>query len=374
MGLTPTWWLADFMTGDLIDTVPLQGVALASSLDHGRFSASLDLSQLGLSMAGARDLLAQLRYGRCTLVPILEGVSDGQGRPPTSRALGEWWISRVTGSHRSPIVELGGEEFGAYLGHLDVVEDFKGTLDPVVAARQMMDLAFTYSQDVVVDLQEWVSHTGATVEVDIGEATTDYLSAIRDLQEADGGPFEWMIETGLVLSGWSPQRVTRTLQVGQPEMALDRPDVTLEVTGPGRAPASLLDATWDWDEARSTTNVNGWGAGAGDDQLGPFHEGRTRATGEPGKSRTVVDRSALTEAQVRRRVRAALAQLTPEDRMFTADMPTDRYTPRVGEVYSWSCDASWTRIARTGRVKCDGWSWNSRDADMYQLDLVEVSS
>ncbi|MGY5764992.1 hypothetical protein ACXET9_07325 [Brachybacterium sp. DNPG3] len=373
MGLSPSYFIADFSTGDMIDVLPLQGVRLASSLAPGAFSASLDLRSLGVSMAAARDLVGRLQHGRCTLVPVLEGTSTGVGSPPTSRALGEWWMARVTGSYASPIVSLSGPEFAGYLSYLQPVDDVQGSaLDPVVTARGLMSSAFTYSQTVVVDLQSWVSHTGAKVPVDIREGTSDYWTEIADLQEAAGGPFEWMLKTGLVLSGWSPRRVTRTLEVGQPELALIRDDITLEIAAPGTGPASLLDATWDWDEDRSATNVNGFGAGRGADQIGPFSEARARATGEPGKSRMISDPTALTEAQVRRSIRRKLAQLTPEDRAFTATMPTSSYTPMVGEVYHFLADASWTRPATASQVKVDGWSWSSADPDVYNLDLVEV--
>lgn len=373
MGLTPAYYIADFESGDMLDVLPLESVRLASSLAPGSFSASLDMRALGRTMPEARAVLNLLKWGRCTLVPVLEGLSTGAGNPPTSRALGEWWISKVTGSYVDPVVSLSGPEFAGYLSALQPVEDIKGTLDPVVTTRNLMELAFTYSQSVVVDLQSWVSHTGATVPVDIQQGTSDYWSEIADLQEADGGPFEWMIRAGLTLTGWSPTKVTRTLEVGQPTLALTRDDITLEVAAPGQGPASLLDATWDWDESRSATNVNGFGAGSGDDQLGPFHEGRTRQSGEPGKSRMITDRAALTEAQVRRSIRRKLSELTPEDRAFTATMPVDRYTPSTGEVYEWRSDATWTMPARSGRVKCDGWSWSSNSPDTYGLDLVEVS-
>lgn len=371
-----TWFLADFMSGDLVDTVPLEDVQLTSSLEPGRFSASLDLSTMGLPMGEARALLDLLRGGRCTLVPIIEGVSTGAGNPPTSRELGEWWISDVDGTYLSPIVRLSGPEFAGYASHALLVEDFltaKGepvTRDPVVTAREMLGLLFSRSQTVAVDLQSWVSHTGATVPVDGRKLRRTYADHIADLMEAEGGPFEWVIRSGLVLDGWVPLRVTRTLEVGQPVLSLVRDDITLEVAGPGAPPASLLDASWAWSESSSASTVYGWGSGSGVKQIGEAFASRDRLTGEPVKTRLVTDPSAGTMAQLRRSTRRALARFSPDQRAFTAALPVDRYTPRTGERYQWRSDATWTRPAESGTVRCVGWSWRSSDPTNYTLDLV----
>ncbi|MFC0673557.1 hypothetical protein [Brachybacterium hainanense] len=370
MGLTPTWYVADFMTGDLIDTFPLEGVQLESSLRPGMFSASLDLRKTGRSMGEARELLDLLKNGKGTLVPVLEGLSNGAGNPPISRELGEWWIGQVAGTYRSPIVQISGPEFSGYAREVLLAEDFKGTLDPVKTAREMLALLYSRSQTVAVDLQGWVSHTGARVEVDARKIRDTYWDHISDLQEAEGGPFEWMIRSGLVTTGWVPQRVTRTLEIGQPTLAFSRPDITLEVTGPGSQPASLLDAGWGWDERASASTVYGWGAGAGADQVGEAFASRSREPGEPVKNRLVTDPAAMTMDRLRRTTRAALRRFSPEERTFTATMPTDRYTPRTGEVYQWRSDPTWTRPGETGTVRCVGWSWSSSHPDDYTLDLV----
>lgn len=366
-----SFYIADFQSGDLIDTLPLESVRLSSSLQPGQFQADLDLRKTGRSMGEARDLLDLLRAGRATLVPIREGVSTGPGNPPTSLALGEWWIASATGSHRSPIARLAGPEFAGYAKHVMLWDDFVSqSADPVVTMRQMLWDLYTTEQTVTVDLQSWISHTGARVAVDARKYTTDHWSAISDLQDADGGPFEWMIRAGLVQSGWIPERVTRRLEVGQPVLSLNRPDITLEVSAPDAPPASLVDASWGWDETASANWVFGLGAGRGDDRVGPVQSTRSRVTGEPVKSRTVTDPDAMTTAQIRRVTRSSLARLSPDERVRTASMPASRYTPRTGEAYSWRADESWTRAAESGTVRCVGWSWSSQSPDVYELDLV----
>lgn len=371
MGLSATYYLADFQTGDLLDTLPLEAVTLESSLRPGAFTAQLDMRKTGRSMAEGRALLDLMRNGKTTLVPIREGLSTGPGNPPTSRELGEWWISRLAGTHRGPVVVLGGPEFSGYAHHAVLVENFIGkSFDPVVVARDMLQDLYTTSQNVAVDLQSWISHTGTKVEVDARIAKTDYWAAIADLQEAEGGPFEWAIRSGLAMNGWVPSRVTRTLEVGQPTLAFDRPDVTLELTAPGRPPASLLDASWGWDEEASASTVYGWGAGHGKDQIGEAFASRTREVGEPVKTRTVTDPNAMSMPQLRRTTRSALRRFSPEERTRSATMPVNAYTPRTGEVYQWRADASWTRPAESGTARCVGWSWSSKSPDVYQLDLV----
>lgn len=371
MGLDLTYYLADFQTGNLLDTLPLESVKLESSLRPGAFAAQLDLRKTGRSMAESRALLDLMRAGKTSLVPIREGVSTGAGNPPVSRELGEWWIAKADGSYRSPVVSLSGPEFAGYASHVVLWDDFKSVAaDPVVTMRQMLWDLYTTSQTVTVDLQEWISHTSAKVEVDVRKYTTDHWSAIQDLTEAEGGPFEWVIRSGLAQDGWIPTRVTRTLEVGQPTLAFDRPDITLELSGPGRPPASLLDASWGWDEGASASIAFGIGAGHGKDQIGPVQATRSRETGEPVKSRAITDPGAMKLAPLRRSTRAALRRFSPEERTRTARMPTDRYTPRTGEVYEWRADESWTRPAESGSVRCVGWSWSSQSPDVYDLDLV----
>lgn len=371
MGLNLTYYLADFQTGNLIDTIPLESVSLSSSLRPGAFAAQLDMRKTGRSMAEGRALLNLMRAGKTTLVPIQEGLSTGPGNPPVSREMGEWWISRGAGSYASPIVTIGGPEFAGYASHVVLWDDFVSqSADPVVVMRQMLWDLYTTSQSVTVDLQSWISHTGARVEIDARKYTDDHWSAIQALTDAADGPFEWVIRSGLVQSGWIPTRVTRRLEVGQPTLGFSRNDITLEVSGPGKPPASLLDASWGWDEEASASVLFGMGNGAGAKQIGPVQAARSRQTGEPVKTRLVTDRASMSLSQLRRTTRAALRNYTPEERARTATMPVDRYTPRTGEVYQWRSDESWTRPAESGTVRCVGWSWSSQSPDVYELDLV----
>lgn len=373
MALTPVYYLADFQTGDLVYRFPMGAVTVQSlsSGQPGAFSAQLDLRKLGVSMTEARSILGLMDSGTTTLVPVREGVSNGIGNAPISSELGEWWVAAVSGTIKSPIVTLSGPEFAGYLQYRQVVRTWSSeSADPVATARQMMWEAFRTDQTVAFIPQEWISHTGARVPVDARIGTTDYWAAIEAMQDDESGPFEWMIRTGLVQDGWTPKRVTRTLEVGQPVLALQRLDITLEVTAPGLTPASLLDADWSLDESRSASTMYGFGAGAGDDQIRSTIA-RARVAGEPVKSRRVTVRDATKAAQLRPHVRAALARATPSNHVFQAVMPTDRYTPAQGTVYSWRNDATWTRPARGGSVRCVGWSWNPGQ-DTYSLDLVEV--
>ena len=371
--MKPVYYLADFASGDLIYRFPMDAITprrLTSGFP-GQFEMALDLRALGESMAGARSVLDLMDSGTTTIVPVREGVSTGIGNPPTSSELGEWWVAEVDGTIREPIVTLSGPEFAGYLQHRLVIRDWSSqSADPVATARQMMWEALRDGQTVEFTPQEWISHTGARIPVDVRTGTTSYWDAIEGLQDAEDGPFEWVLRSGLVQDGWTPKRVTRTLEVGQPALGFQRPDITLEVTAPGLVPASLLDATWSRDEGRSASTMYGFGAGSGDDQIRSTVS-RSRAVGEPVKSRRVTVRDAMTVGQLRPHVRAALARATPANHVFTAVMPTDRYTPVVGSVYSWRNDETWTVPARGGQVRCVGWGWDQRE-DTYSLELVEV--
>lgn len=373
MAVTPTYYLADFMTGDLLEPLPIgaaSGVSLESSLRPGRAELTVDLQAAGFTMAEGRAWVEELRYGRCTLVPIMEGVT--QGTSITSRELGEWWICAARGTYRGSRVVLSGPEWDGYAQSVLVADAFKGTLDPVATTRQLLDLLYSTDQNVVVDLQEWISHTGARIPIDIREVTRDYWTEIADLQEAEDGPFEWMTRTGLVLDGWVPRRVTRTLEVGQPRLDLSRPDITLEVTAPGKDLASLVDAEWGWDKRTYPSTVYGHGSGRGTDQYGPVWRSRSRVTGEPAINSVLTRPDAQSNAELDRYVRAALNRLTPQNTTFAAPLLADQYTPRKGETYTFLADAGWSQPAIEKSVQCAGWTWRSQSPDVYNLDLVEV--
>lgn len=376
MGMKPTYYLADIQTGVLYgQTLPLQNVRLSSTLNPGQFSATLDMRKLGALGEGHR-IRELLLAGKCTLVPILEGTSRGENFPPTSTALGEWWISGVADAPPSPFLQLSGPEFEGYAKEVLVTETWiYKTEDPVTQLRRLLYALFTTSQNIDVRYRSWTTDTGGLTPIEIRTSTTDYMSAIRGIQDSEGSPFEWMIDTHLELDGWSPRRVVRTLEVGQPVLATDYPGVTLELAGPGRPVASLLSFSREASEHRSASTVYGWGAGSGDDQIGGggVFTSRARVPNEPVKTRQVVDRSAMTVAELKRRTRAALRAATPEDQAFTATFPTGWHVPGRGRVYQWRTDAQWTRPAESGTRRCVGWSWSSgQNSDVYQLDLVEA--
>src|SRR5699024_11302293 len=88
---------------------------------------------------GARSVLDLMNAGTTTLVPVREGVSTGIGNPPTSVELGEWWVSKVEGTIRSPLVTLSGPEFAGYLQHRQVLRNGSSqSADPVASARQVL--------------------------------------------------------------------------------------------------------------------------------------------------------------------------------------------------------------------------------------------
>lgn len=369
MVLTPTWYIADFMTGSMVDVLPLEGVRLSSGIVPGDFSASLDLRKTGLSKQGARRLLADLSNGKRTLVPVQEGVSTGAGSPPSSRALGEWWISKIVAHYRDPIVRLSGPEFAGYTEHVLVVNDRIGDEDPVEQARFLLGDLYNTSQTVAVDRGDWTSTV--RIKMDIRTVRQTYASALNDLGSNAGAPagFEWLIGTSLTLSGWSPTKVKRKLEMAQPTIRFPRPDILLEVTAPGLPIASLADATVTRDEAESASTVYGWGFGSGDDQIGSEFTSRAREADEPVKTRLISDPGAKNPAMLKRSTTRALARFTPELRDLSARLLASRFTPRAGEVYEWRADESWTRPAENGEVRCVGWSWSTSDPEFYDLDL-----
>lgn len=369
MGLKPVYYLADFMTGDMLGpTLPLEGVRLTSSLQPGRFDASLDMRKACDSFAEAKGLLDLMRAGKATLVPVLEGLWDGGDRL-TSRIMGEWWIGDIQATHSDPVVRLSGPEFAGYSKELLVTASWTGLKDPFVTVRDMIrEMTRT---DQTIDVTTGTAVAGFTVEVDVQKSKVSYWDAIRSLQDGGSRSFEWWIEPSLHLDGLAPYSLGRTLRLGSPDIRFDRPDVTLELTTPGTPPASLLDMSRGWSESAVATTVYGFGAGSGETQKSAYTS-RSRESGEPGKSRLVTVRDALTYDQVKRATAAALRRFTPEDKVFPVVMPTAAYTPRLCEVYGFIREPSWSMPELyQGQVRCVGWSWSS-SSDTYQLDLVDA--
>jgi len=367
--LIPTWYIADFMSGDMVDVLPLHGVRLSSGVIPGSFSASLDLRKTGLSKAGARALLADLSHGKRTLVPVQEGVSTGTDSPPSSRALGEWWISKITASYRDPVVVLSGPEFAGYADHKLVTVTRSGDRDPVEQARYILGDLFLNGQTVQLDRRDWTSTV--RIKMDVRAYTQSVGAALNDIGANGGAPvgFEWLIGVDLALTGWSPTKVRRTLEMAQPTIRFQRPDILLEVTAPGLPGASLTDAQWVRDEEAAASTVYGWGAGHGKDQIGPAYTSRSREPGEPVKSRVISDMGAKNMQSLIFATNRAMETYTPERRELTARLLATRFTPRAGEVYEWRADESWTRPPENGQVRCTGWSWSSSDPEFYDLDL-----
>ena len=373
MGMTPAYYLADFMTGRMLGPVlPLESVSLSSSFQPGQFSAGLDMRKAVDSFTEARNLLDMLRAGKCTLVPVLEGLSNGHAAPLQSRALGEWWISDVTATHSDPVVTLSGPEFAGYFKHLLVSATWKGRYEAWKLVRDMMREATRTDQTISFTTGE--GSGGPLVDVEIEKSKVDYWSGIESARDGDENGFEWRVGLTLHQDEAAPIAVGRTLQLGAPDLRFHRLGVTLELVTPGAPPASALDMTRGESATSLMSTIYGWGAGAGKDQVSAWTS-RKREPGEPIKTQMITVRDAKYPA-LKRATNRAIQKSTPLDQVFPVSMPTDRYIPSPGEVYSWIREPSWSMPERVeGSVRCVGWSWSTPRPgapDTYTLDLVEV--
>lgn len=373
MVLRPAYYLADFMTGQMLGPVlPLEAVTLVSDFQPGHFRASLDMRKAADSFAESAEILDMLEAGKCTVVPVLEGLSNGHANPAASRALGEWWISTVARDYSDPVVRLSGPEFAGYFKDLLVTQTWQGSFTAWALVRDMMREATRTSQ--TISFSTGVGGGGPTVEADIQKSRTDYWSAIQSVQDDNTAGFEWRVSTSLGLDGIVPVSVVRTLTLGAPTIRYDRRSVTLELTTPGSTPASLTGMSRTTSEHASASTVYGFGAGGGEDQYSGWTS-RSRVPGEPGKSKLIVVRDAMSNNQVRRATARALQRATPDDRVFPVSMPTDRFTPTLGELYSFLREPSWSfPTAESGDVRCAGWSWSQPrpgEADEYVVQLVK---
>lgn len=373
MVLSPTYYLADFFTGEFRGVaLPLEAVKLSSNFAPGQFSASLDMRKIASSFNESAQILDMLKTGRSTLVPVVESSDADVASHGPYRALGEWWISVVDATYSDPVVRLSGPEWAGYTKETLITRSWKGTIDAWLGLRQMLARVKDYDQTIQLTLG--LRRAGFEVEVDVREGDVDYWTAIESLQDTSGGQFEWRIESSVDVVDGVPRGVSRNLRMEAPDFRVDRTDVTLELTTPGTAPASLIDFSRTYSEHQSASTVIGRGGGAGASQLSASSS-RSLADGEPAKTRLITVRDAVKTSVLRRATRKALLSQRARDAVFQVSMPTDRYTPAIGELYSWRREPSWSMPETYSyEQRCVGWSWASPrpgTPDVYTVDLVE---
>lgn len=373
MGMNPTFYLADFMTGRFLGpALPLESVSLSSNFQPGQFSASLDMRKVASTFKESRTLLDLMKAGKTTLVPVVEttGPMHRDAAPP--RVLGEWWISKLMLTYSDPVVQMAGPEWVGYAKETITTRSWIGQEDAFKALRNL--LAQIKDFDQKIQLTTGLERAGFEIDVDIREGDSDYWSAIQSLQDGPSGQFEWRIEPTLEYVNGAPRGVLRSLRMAAPEFRVDRTDVTLELVTPGKTPATLTEFTRTYSEHQSASTVYGRGAGMGESQL-RASASRALAEGEPAKTRLLTVSDAVKNSTLRRATRAALRAQRARDHVFQVTMPTDWYTPVIGEVYSWRREPSWSMPETHSTAhRCVGWSWASAQPgthDTYKLDLVE---
>ena len=373
MVLKPTYYLADFFTGEFRGpALPLESVQLSSNYNPGSFSASLDMRKIASTFAEARAIQDMMKAGRATLVPVVETTdADAQTYGPL-RALGEWWISVIDATYSDPVIRLSGPEWIGYAKETLTTRSWSGSIDAWLALRQM--LGRIKDVDQTIQLTLGLARAGFDIEVDVREGDTDYWTAIQSLNDGAEARFEWRIEASLDMVDGRPRGVLRNLRMAAPDFRVDRTDITLELATPGTTTASLIDFTRARSEHQSSSTIYGRGGGMGESQL-RASSSRSLSEGEPAKTRLITVRDAVKLSALRRATRAALRSQRALDHVFHVTMPTGLYTPAIGEVYSWRREPSWSMPeTHSTEHRCVGWSWSSpreNTPDVYTLDLVE---
>lgn len=366
-----TFYPADFATGNLYGrALPLQDVQLSSSLDAGTFSASLDMRKVARDIDDATQVLAGLNAGTFTIVPVYEGILNGAAGA-TTRAVGEWWIYRVTVSHNDPIVRFAGIEFGGYAKYRhNTTRWVQSDYDAVVAIRDAHTQLCKDGQDIQITTNSWNARD-LRCAFDYPAGTRTYWDMVSDFV---AGRAEWRIETRLTLDDITPIRAERWLRVGVPTITIPRDDQYLEATQEGVSPASVTDTKATADVLQTPSVIHARGSGTGDGQLTATAAGG-RPDGVPIVSAAMSVPEALDQQQLVREVWAAHGAMRPEQQPFTARIA--RFVPLVGEVYPWERSSSWAMPGADtgGRIRCVAWSWSQPDAggrDEYELQLLRM--
>ena len=370
----------DFITGNLFpQELPLEGVQLSSSLEGGRFSATLDLRRMvdETDFRGSAEVVSMLQPGATSIVPIQE-AKDAAG-DPLFVALGEWWLTSVTRSYQGDVLSLNGVEVTGYPDHTLMMHDLRAdSVDPIATAREQLERAFTVAQPAPIsfDPQSWVSQTGKRTAVDWTAGQVQYGRVVESLR--DDTNFEWHIETGLVLSGGAPSRVTRTLVMGEPTIRRPRDGVALEVLRSGRG--SIIDFDQDSDVGKRAFDFWTWGAGSGKKQL------RARIQYTPPARWPRLSRSysasgmAKQEALNREARRAHARSFNPVYQPFKAVGVMDRMAgggPRVGYVHPWIVEPSLghpyeVKDEDGARVRIVEWEWSQPDPGEPELVTLQL--
>ena len=331
-----TYFLCSVQSGEVLARLPLHEVRLSSSLlSPGQMLAKLDLrrtvqptGERTWAWGEAATILDALRFGACTIVAAIENSTAG-ALDPVDYALGEWWVTGLSGSHADPVITLSGHELDEYFAHQTTSRDWDsgtGTVDAVWTAREIMhDATAGQTPPILLDVNRG-SSSAITAATSWPARSLTVAEALRSL--GAGTEWEQTIRSTMVSVDGIPHHVTRELILMAPRIELGVANLLpLEVTTPGSPPATGLDLGWSDDVESRASEMWSWGAGHGADQVRSGTTG-TRPTGAPVLSRLVSDSSVRFGSGATALAVRAMKQMQRVP--FTAVVRADRMTPQVG--------------------------------------------
>lgn len=331
-----THFVAEVASGTIVGELPLHDVRLSASIRQpGPMSAKLDLRRIvepvgdkAYAWSESAQVLDILRHGQHTIVSVIENSTAG-ALDPVDLAVGEWWVTGLSGSHSDPVVSISGVEMGGYFAHQVTARDWDsgdGTVDAVWTAREIMhDATALQTPPIALDVLR-----GSTSAITAQTRWPAHSIVVADaLRELGGGTaWEWTIKPTVVSVNGIPDHVTRQLLLMAPRIELGDPDyLPLEILTPGSRPSTGLDVTWQDDVGDQATEMWSWGAGSGADQI---RSGvvTTPPAGMPVLARLVTDSSVRYGSGATTLAQRALMDMQRQP--FTVSVDASRMVPTVG--------------------------------------------
>ena len=355
-----TYFAADFLTGNLLGPeLPLSNVQMSKALDgDGSFSAELDMRQVEREDAPNWELLrtyiTATQPAMVTVAAVRENMTAGSLGGYVDRVEGEFLIRFRRRSHGSPILQLQGIDLRGYFSRRRVERTWNGSVDVLLAARQILQHACTDGQK----LQLTITGDDSCGVVQPVRYIAGQSMAGQALKELQGDQlWEWSI---ISTFNRSASRIDRQAVFAKGSYQVQRPDVVLEARTPGTPPGSVYDVLSPDDMDWYAIDIRGWGSGSGASQIRADYS-QPRQTGFPVLSQIYTSSDKLSKAQLQREVDRIARQHHVSRRPYTMLARVD-YLPggdKLGWVCTWLKEPSlgWP-TGETGTVRITGWSWS----------------
>ena len=354
-----TYFATEFLSGNLMGlTLPLHEVHMSGKIDgEGTFSALLDTRRLvpdgGTDWARLREIITATQPGMVSIAAVRENMTSGSSGGYVDRVEGEFLVTHRRRRNGSPILELQGVDLRAYFNRRRLEKTWSGSVDVLLAARQILLHACTDGQT----LQLAIAGDSTCGSVQSVRYIAGQAMAGQALKELQGDQlWEWTIKQTL---NRAAGRIDRTAYFSSGSHQVQRPDVVLDARTPGTPPGSVYDVVSDDDLDWYAIDIRGWGAGSGPSQIRADYS-QPRPAGFPVLSQ-IYTSNAISKGALQREVNRIARQHHVSRRPYT--MLARVNSLPGGDKLGWVC--TWLKepaygwpTGESGTVRIIAWDWS----------------